>query len=96
MMALKTKFHSRRRRGQPGHSPTSPTDYTPSRAEEEREGKMLSGGGRGSWALDEEGACYRLLNRTLPNQNVLYRKQVNRTLLKQESGKTDSPKPHVA
>ena len=38
-------------------------------------------------------ACYRLQNRTLPNQNNLYRKQVNRTLLKQESGETDSPKP---
>ena len=33
---------------------------------------------------------------TLPNQNLLYRKQVNHTLLKRESAKTDSPKPHIA
>ena len=40
--------------------------------------------------------AHTLLNRTLPSQNLLYRKELNRTLLNQETDKTEFTKPYSA
>ena len=37
-----------------------------------------------------------LLNHTLPSQNLLYRKELNCTLLNQETDKTEFTKPYSA